>query len=477
MKLNSAFFSSLFAITIAQTVISADVWAAKQDKPERWFEIEVILFKQLGNKAALKEQFPEGINASNLPSYKQAFDLFTPYLQPNLTSIKHFLPHCSEKGKQPLFLEAQPNINAFTFNKEPNKVPDEIFDDMTDVSEALYSQAEVASFKLDLQKVALAKPIFSTENLCIITQNEIESLFDEKELTDFNIDSFSVSALPSRLNVSGMHNSDDPYLIADESLLLKDIGQRLRWSKEFQPLLHFGWRQVGITKKQAIPLKLVAGEHLEHKYQQALIEYETEMNAARIMNQRVNQTNEVNRLVDNINIAPASAINLHETEQKIKTEKKKQALNQLFSRIEFINSNDIDNNTISNIVNDIDEQNLDTILASDEDRIILDDQLLNMGNPPKKPLQPWFLDGLIKIHLDHYLYINADFNVFNQNNVKPFIEDDEVNDVKLINFSQNRRVITGEIHYFDHPYIGMIVQIRRFDPTKPVGEQVSQAIK
>lgn len=473
MKFNSVFLSSLLAFSLSPVAMSANVETTKPEKPERWFEIEVILFKQLGNKAALKEQFPEGINASNLPSYKQTFDLFTPYLQPNLTSIKYFLPHCSEKGKQPLFLEAQPNINVLSLNKEPYKASNE----MPNMSEALSSQAEVDPFKLDLQKEALAKPIFSTENLCIITQNEMESLFDEKQLTDFNIDSFGVDALPNRLNASGTHNSNAPYLIADESLLLKDIGQRLRWSKEFQPLLHFGWRQVGITKKQAIPLKLFAGEHLGYKYQQNLTEYKTEINTARIINQRVNQTNEVNRLVDNTNIAPVSAINLHDTEQEVKTEQKQQALNQLFSHIEFINSNDIDNNAVSNIINDIVEQNLDSILASNEDRILLGDQLVNMGNPPKKPLQPWFLDGLIKIHLDHYLYINANFNIFNQNNVKMLIEDDKTNNVKLINFSQNRRVITGEIHYFDHPYIGMIIQIRRFDPTKPVGEQVSQAIK
>ena len=89
-------------------------------------------------------------------------------------------------------------------------------------------------------------------------------------------------------------------------------------------------------------------------------------------------------------------------------------------------------------------------------------------------MQPWFLNGFLKVHLDHYLYITADFNILNQKNNEDSI--DQV-DKKLINFSQNRRVITGEIHYFDHPHIGMIIQTRRFDPNKPEGEQVSQSIK
>ena len=34
-------------------------------------------------------------------------------------------------------------------------------------------------------------------------------------------------------------------------------------------------------------------------------------------------------------------------------------------------------------------------------------------------------------------------------------------------FSQNRRVISKEVHYFDHPYMGMIVKIRRYKvPTR-----------
>ncbi len=48
---------------------------------------------------------------------------------------------------------------------------------------------------------------------------------------------------------------------------------------------------------------------------------------------------------------------------------------------------------------------------------------------------------------------------------------------KVISFKQDRRVITGEIHYFDHPHIGMVVQIRRFDPSKPADEAVSQSKK
>jgi hypothetical protein len=105
-----------------------------------------------------------------------------------------------------------------------------------------------------------------------------------------------------------------------------------------------------------------------------------------------------------------------------------------------------------------------------------ENERLNVSNPPVKPLQPWFLDGFFKVHLDHYLYITADFNVLGKTSVKNTSNDADKVNVQLINFNQNKRVITGEIHYFDHPYIGMIVQIRRFDPSKPKEDAVSQVI-
>lgn len=474
MKFNSAFFSALLALSISQLTMNADVWAQNQEEEEaeRWFEVEVILFKQLGDKAELKEQFPDGINASNLPSYKESFDLLSLYLQPNLTSIKQFMPLCGEQDKQHLFLESLQHA-SMPFLEQAKLIEQVAIFNMPDISEASEENiqhrnedSDIVAFAFDLQKETLAKPIFSTKDLCIITQKEMESLLDKEQLAHFNIDSFGVDALPGRLNASGTHNSDRPYLIADDSLLLNDISQRLRWSKEFKPMLHFGWRQVGITQKEAIPLKLFAGEHIEYQYQQALTDYKLEIAEAKAIEENLLEQ-----------LAPAQDIT-----KMTKAEQKQQALTLLFSRIENMDKNQLDENAVSDIVSRIEKQNFEAILTkhdakSTSDDQLLDKQLLGMSTPPKKPLQPWLLDGFLKIHLDHYLYITADFNVFNQDQVKPLSEKDKTDEMKLVNFSQNRRVITGEIHYFDHPYIGMIVQIRRFDPTMPAGEQVSQAIR
>ncbi|PCH97512.1 MAG: hypothetical protein COB83_02080 [Gammaproteobacteria bacterium] len=544
MKLNSAFFSSLFVFRIVYRIVFSVIFSviplavSADEQAERWFEIEVILFKQLNNKAALKEQFPDNINTSNLPKYTKSFDLLNPYLQANLTRIKQFVPLCGEKDAQHQFLDSLQSVstpfpeqiksieqlaefempdfseysiaskNALAHEKSTANAESEAFEEDIFFEENIKENEQTAAVNLafDFQEEALAKPIFSTQNICVISANEIEELFDKEQLTDFKLDSFGVAGLPKKLNAAGAHVSDNPYLIADDSLLLKDISQRLRWSKEFKPLLHFGWRQVGITKSKAIPLKLFAGEHLGYQYQQALTAFRANIQAeikteeaieenlleqlAQVQNMAKSTEQNTAHVSENIDIQDEHESSLEPVDNKLKLkiEHKQQALNELFSRLDNLNNintnnNQLNNETLAVTIEHIEQQTLENILATNEVETTQQQQILDNSIAPTKPLQPWFLEGFFKVHLDRYLYITADFNVLSnhqvarQSNPKQSESDNKTSESKLINFSQNKRVISGEIHYFDHPYIGMIVQIRRFDPSKPRDEAVTQAIK
>lgn len=75
------------------------------------------------------------------------------------------------------------------------------------------------------------------------------------------------------------------------------------------------------------------------------------------------------------------------------------------------------------------------------------------------PIRPeynliWQLDGFLKVHLNHYLYITSALTLRQTGDTETHLSGE---------FSQFRRVISGEIHYFDHPQLGMLVQIRRFN--------------
>jgi hypothetical protein len=79
------------------------------------------------------------------------------------------------------------------------------------------------------------------------------------------------------------------------------------------------------------------------------------------------------------------------------------------------------------------------------------------------------IDGKIKVYLDYvnqipYLHIDSEFNRFS-------IVLDENGNSELTAFpsKQRRRIISKQIHYFDHPAFGVIVRLERFTP--PVADQ------
>ncbi|MFC3031297.1 CsiV family protein [Pseudoalteromonas fenneropenaei] len=65
----------------------------------------------------------------------------------------------------------------------------------------------------------------------------------------------------------------------------------------------------------------------------------------------------------------------------------------------------------------------------------------------------WQLQGLMKIHVRHYLFITTDFD-YRYYNLDGGLES--------ARFSQFTRVYSGDIHYLDHPKMGMIIQIRKY---------------
>ena len=104
----------------------------------------------------------------------------------------------------------------------------------------------------------------------------------------------------------------------------------------------------------------------------------------------------------------------------------------------------------------------------------------------------WAIDGNFKIYLERYLFIDSqliirqeteqdvtslatprkelEFEVVNSENdvqilnPKESFEPIEIKQKTVINeviFDQNRRLRSEEVHYFDHPLMGMIVQIRK----------------
>jgi hypothetical protein len=80
----------------------------------------------------------------------------------------------------------------------------------------------------------------------------------------------------------------------------------------------------------------------------------------------------------------------------------------------------------------------------------------------------WQLDGLIKVYSERMLFAETEFNLRRLS----------ADGSKLSTYYSNdqTRLLIGEVHYLDHPYLGLVLQIRRFTPPLlPVAESETAA--
>jgi hypothetical protein len=528
----SCSLASLALICIFTSTV-LPVYAASPAAP-RWFEIEVIFFKQLGDKALLKEQFID----NELPKYSRSFDLLTPYLQPNITSLKQQLPYCNDQytlaekiiNEQNIersvelasFIESKTlveieqryntldenllvdNLKKFSTESNTAGIPAIDTNDIdtndinvinNDQSSAIDEQIELTDRYLHFITLATDAelhfaekkfkkytqyPSFTNNAVCQIAQSYFSQILTTEKLANFNYNGFPVESVPRV--VDGTHKSDttEPYLISKDALRLGDITKRLRSSRNFKPLMHLGWRQIGVTRNKAIPMKIYAGENIAQKYQQALDKelYSAKLTALLNSQERIknnaNNDDDFNSEVVNIELSEKALL------KQFQQEKNTQTFDDIFSQIHTV-----DDTTLAPLLTKLSDPSYDFT----RDEQALKDEKMNIENSSNLivPSQSWLLDGFLKVHLDQYLYVTADFNmmtkVTSELAIDKRVPEQEQSLTapttveKVIHFNQDRRIITGEVHYFDHPYIGMVVQIRRFDPTKPEEEAISQVVR
>ncbi|MCP4985266.1 MAG: hypothetical protein GY928_04100 [Colwellia sp.] len=612
--------TSLCLLTVTASVAS-DSRTLLKKPTDRWFEIEVILFKHIAKKANNDEQF----NTQDLSTKKRnALDLLAPYLQPDIASLKQLLPTCGEPvSSYPYNVEVSPfSLEAGNddSNDENNSDEDSNGEDINDASTSeqsselstelnteqstqLSSEAttEITSKLTTEQNAELStelntEPAINIENeqstntaymsavtspsvdvdvdvdkeepstltqtensdestaqsqyteivlpsynqypsddqspFCIIPKAFFQHVLTPEQLTQFSIDGFPIEKLVTTVNATEQWRDDDngditwasdkPYLISKGSLRLKPIANSIRRSRNYAPLLHLGWRQVGDSPKQARAMKLYAGENLSLNYQQAIAAQashktavelnailakrsqaqtptlDQELTSNALVNETANTSTALTNASDTISEENTSLAELS-IEEELRQQVKQQQLDKLFEQFDVL-SKDISQVSSQQAVGSehsntkssetfINKETLERVVAqlsADINKpataLINDIETLEHEKEITKPQQSWSIDGLFKVHLDHFLYLNSEFNIIdssvNDTRTQSNVSDDKLQrEPQVISFKQNRRLITGEIHYFDHPHIGMVVQIRRFDPTKPTDEAVTQVKK
>ncbi|RLV59713.1 hypothetical protein D5018_10655 [Parashewanella curva] len=219
----------------------------------------------------------------------------------------------------------------------------------------------------------------------------------------------------SSVDVPEVYQGDPATLLAYEQNQFSDIIKKIQRQRGVTSLLHLTWQQAMLPKRRSKALHLFGGKDFSKEFQS-----------------------------DGFAIKPIEP----EVEKNIET------------AIESITPNTIDQNAA------VPETTSDTTQES-----------VTKAVPPI-----WQLDGKLNIYLQHYLYIETDLRLREPEMLlaKPKPESDQITSNLLAESSeadiepkkpqeflfsipmiQNRRVRSTEIHYFDHPKMGIVIQIRK----------------
>ncbi|QUM89216.1 hypothetical protein HWV03_10595 [Moritella sp. 36] len=418
---------SLISLLVGLSVGSS--FAVNAAEEERWFEVEVILFERNVNPDKVIEHWDQAVYPTYSKQNKDPMSLF-------INNDNLITPNGDTKTNAQAFAN-----DTITAGLQPTFIDD---------SDTLPIYGE------DSGQQAVAKTNINSD---LIKSTHV--VIDGANLKD-NIKDPALQIVP-----------------ASELQLNKQFAA-LNNHANYNVVLHTAWRMQPQTRKDAIPIRLFAGQNYQQQYQ---------LNG--------------NAIIQNLTPTAITA----------------------------------NASTMTNESNVIDLDNAATI----NDGVIIQTGGVETMTPPVTPVEPttpvWKIDGELTIYLEHYLY--AKTNLFvrkegtkvipatqiegvkttekvttNAENVdllklldihlepkqakhneialtdkKIKINDDTslgeaVNNVqprdKTVPFlnsypMQQLRVIrSGEIHYLDHPMFGMLIQIRKYEPPVPEKTEAAQ---
>jgi predicted transposase YbfD/YdcC len=514
-------FSARVAIAVLLTA-NVLTQSASAVENEWWFDVEVILFERNFEAVNISEKFKQ--SRLEQPS-SDVLDLLTPYLKPDLSYLRAGLPYCRaskqlavntqyEQGFALPVLET--NASSFPQTDEEQKSQilavdaDEHFQYQvasTDIFANTDDSTPVAK-NTDVENVTFYN---SEQNLNQNINNDEEQQDNTEQTPETNLARSPIQVkfiewqLPSNLlcayaeqidpsfdSIIALQNEETggqyselikrvpdiidgtewqtkrgAFLLPSATMYMSELYEKIKKQRDITPILHVNWRQeVKFGREDAHTFRLFAGENFAEQF---------DANGLPLVD-------DTDSLFDSLN-QPADQFYIPEQELKGLTPEQQQAL--LMSI----------NGTVPEAVT----EDLFTRIAAalaDEAPINID-QVVSLAEQQKTTAEPsiltelWRLDGGITVYLRNvgripYLHIDSNLDirqpiydpkksqkiedlsthlsgqaaiVVNQLQQPNFLQP---NFLQSINFNQLRRVISKQVHYFDHPLFGMIVRINRY---------------
>jgi hypothetical protein len=514
-------FSVRVAIAVLLTA-SVLIQSANAVENEWWFDVEVILFERNLEAVNISEKFKQ--SRLEKPS-SDVLDLLTPYLKPDLSYLRAGLPYCraskqlavktqyeqgfalpvletdvtsfqqtdEEQKSQILAVDADENFqyqvastdifantddgtpvakntdveNVTFYNSEQNLNQNINNDEEQQVNTEQAPETNLARSPIQMKFIEWQLP----SNLLCAYAEQIDPSFDsiialQNEGTGAQ-HSELIKRVPNIIDGTEWQTKRGAFLLPSATMYMSDLYEKIKKQRDITPILHVNWRQeVKFGRKDAHTFRLFAGENFAEQF---------DANGFPIIDNTDSLFDSLNQSVDQFYIP--------EQELKGLTPEQQQAL--LMSI----------NGTAPEAVT----EDLFTRIAAalaDEAPINID-QFESLAEQQTTTTEPsiltelWRLDGGITVYLRNvgrvpYLHIDSNLDirqpiydpkkshkiedlsthlsgqaaiVVNQLQQPNFLQP---NFLQSVNFNQLRRVISKQVHYFDHPLFGMIVRINRY---------------
>ncbi|GAC29493.1 CsiV family protein [Brumicola pallidula] len=393
----------------ALVLLAAPMQVMSQDEEDWWFDVEIIAFKRNTSTAALEEDFSY---INHEISTAKATDLISLllYRKANpLIDLQRMLYECSLNSS--LYQSNLPllsnSISAVDIDKSVGAIS------IGAISSGAVSSGAVSSNKTiqddALNKYKLLAPILTSEARFSMLLDSEDCGVRKQEIASSLLRINSVNKVSVYLQQPPISVTNNARLLDDNQLSLVDYAKKLFAQRDISALSHMAWRQpVFFGEENASFYRVFSGDKLTlpersaPSYETLKQQYDPELKSI------IDQNSETFFAELKQQLSEAKAVNW-ESRASVQAD--------------------------------------DSVKTSSIDDV-------------------WELDGKVKVYLKYinrvpYLHIESEFE-FHEFQLNSFGEAT----IEQYPFKQRRRVISKQIHYFDHPKMGLIIRLQRYEKPK-----------
>ena len=398
-----------------------------QEQDEWWFDVEVIIFERNQLIDAVAEQFE---HVAGYTPIQFDTDVITDYRNPNISFIYQGLASCKPPKPIPLDVFQLPEWDF------PDQVIEIIENTTTEVLvDAPSAENNIQVDELESEETEVVEeitysashdwlffnaPEFADEDLAIIAMPDIGCY---NQNANYNTTQYSrLEQLPVAQYGISKDESFGASLLGKEDITLEELSLRIRSERGLTRLLHAAWRQkVEFGRQNAQRVRVYGGTNYAKYF--------------------------------DINGAPIKPINDAEPE-----ELNSLSINEQLDR--WLEKQAQDNQ--SELLDTFEQQLGTGLIEEVTSEFTTEDERISPA--PLIADDIWQLDGSIKVFLQYvnrvpYLHIDGEIQ-YRQAIATEY--SDSKQQLISITDSPFRRVISTQLHYFDHPLYGMLVEIRRY---------------